>query len=233
MKKAIANALRNRYRKRKLMEDIKFNKFITQEKDDKEKKSNQINEEYVNELIKSHNILITGKSGSGKTEIVRQTAKISNSPFIKVDAVKYTEVGYIGDDVENIINDLFIKTRKEFEKSIEKTFWEIESVKLSWEKFIFQFLLGNDYTSHLEYEYYRKKLHNDEINNLDLNIWYYDLDRVEKFTIGDLKKSFWNYSKYVIEGIVNLNDIIKVNIENRAIVCIDEFDKLIKSVRIL
>ncbi len=70
------------------------------------------------EDLKSHNIMIIGKSGSGKTEvffnlkiqILRQTAKICHSPFIKVEAVRYTEVGYHGDDVENIIVDLFKKS---------------------------------------------------------------------------------------------------------------------------
>ena len=65
------------------------------------------------EDLKSHNLMIIGKSGSGKTEIIRQTAKICHSPFIKVEAVRYTEVGYHGDDVENIIVDLFKKSKIE------------------------------------------------------------------------------------------------------------------------
>jgi ATP-dependent HslUV protease ATP-binding subunit HslU len=53
---------------------------------------------------------VHGRSGSGKTEIFRKISKIYNAPFIRVEATKYTEVGYHGDDITNIIVDLFKKT---------------------------------------------------------------------------------------------------------------------------
>ena len=52
------------------------------------------------------NIILIGPTGVGKTEIARRLAKIANAPFIKVEATKYTEVGYVGKDVESMIKDL-------------------------------------------------------------------------------------------------------------------------------
>lgn len=80
-KKAVAVALRNRYRRSKITEEIK------------------------NEVIPK-NILMIGPTGVGKTEIARRLAKLANAPFIKVEATKYTEVGYVGRDVESMIRDL-------------------------------------------------------------------------------------------------------------------------------
>ncbi len=79
-------AIRNKYRQRKV--------------DDKE----------LRMAMRPSNILVHGKSGSGKTEIFRQIARIYNAPFIRVEATKYTEVGYHGEDVSSIITDLFKKT---------------------------------------------------------------------------------------------------------------------------
>ncbi|WP_343757065.1 AAA family ATPase, partial [Alkalibacterium iburiense] len=80
-KKAVAVALRNRYRRLKLDEDM--------QKD-----------------ITPKNILMIGATGIGKTEIARRLATIVEAPFIKVEATKFTEVGYIGRDVESMVRDL-------------------------------------------------------------------------------------------------------------------------------
>ena len=80
-KKAVAIALRNRYRRSKL--------------------SRQMQEE-----ITPKNIIMKGPTGVGKTEIARRLAKLVSAPFIKVEATKYTEVGYVGRDVESMIRDL-------------------------------------------------------------------------------------------------------------------------------
>ena len=63
--------------------------------------------------MRPSNILVHGRSGSGKTEIFRKISSIYNAPFIHVEATKYTEVGYHGDDITNIISDLFKKTQTE------------------------------------------------------------------------------------------------------------------------
>ena len=97
-KRAVAIALRNRYRRAQLDEDIR------------------------NE-ISPKNILMIGPTGVGKTEIARRLAKLVNAPFIKVEATKFTEVGYVGRDVESIIRDLMENAirmvRSEFSKRVE------------------------------------------------------------------------------------------------------------------
>jgi len=80
-KRAVAIALRNRMRRQKLSEDL------------------------AEEIIPK-NIIMIGPTGVGKTEIARRLAKLANSPFLKVEASKFTEVGYVGRDVESMIRDL-------------------------------------------------------------------------------------------------------------------------------
>ena len=80
-KKSVAIALRNRYRRSRV-------------------------EESLREEINPKNILMIGPTGVGKTEIARRLARLVNAPFIKVEATKFTEVGYVGRDVESIIRDL-------------------------------------------------------------------------------------------------------------------------------
>ena len=80
-KRAVAIALRNRWRRQ------------------------QVSVELRNEITPK-NILMIGPTGVGKTEISRRLAKLANAPFIKVEATKFTEVGYVGRDVESIVRDL-------------------------------------------------------------------------------------------------------------------------------
>ena len=80
-KRCVAIALRNRYRRNVLADELR------------------------DEVIPK-NILMIGPTGVGKTEIARRLAKLVNAPFIKVEATKYTEVGYVGRDVESMVRDL-------------------------------------------------------------------------------------------------------------------------------
>ena len=66
----------------------------------------------LRDAMRPSNILVHGRSGSGKTEIFRLIAKLYNAPFIRVEATRYTEVGYHGDDITNIIVDLFKKSKQ-------------------------------------------------------------------------------------------------------------------------
>ena len=174
VKRYVANRLRNRYRKRVIMEEIERNKLFGL-MDNYDAKLN-----LDLDSIKSHNMLIYGKSGSGKTEILRKTAKICHSPFIKVDATKYTEVGYVGSSVEEIIKDLFLKTKKEFESSLQKLFWENTSVIKAWEDFVFINMYGNMYEQNMkklsknqfiDFNEFKKNSASSLYDNLELCIW--------------------------------------------------------------
>ena len=80
-KKSVAIALRNRWRRQQVKGRLK-------------------------EEIMPNNIIMIGSTGVGKTEIARRLASLANAPFIKVEASKFTEVGYVGRDVESIVRDL-------------------------------------------------------------------------------------------------------------------------------
>ena len=80
-KKAVAIALRNRYRRSMLPPSVR-------------------------EEITPKNIIMKGPTGVGKTEIARRLARLVKAPFVKVEATKYTEVGYVGKDVEGMVRDL-------------------------------------------------------------------------------------------------------------------------------
>ncbi len=101
-KKAVAIALRNRYRRAQLPDEIR-------------------------EEITPKNIIMKGPTGVGKTEIARRLAKLVKAPFVKVEATKYTEVGYVGKDVEGMIRDLaecayrLVKAEKEEEVKAKAT----------------------------------------------------------------------------------------------------------------
>lgn len=120
------------------------------------------------------------------------------------------------------------KTKNEFHKNFRKNFWKLNSVKKAWEHFVLGFLLGKNYEKHSLYKYYSESLHNEKLENMDLSIWYYDLDMIEKFKITDIKNFFFRESLERISSVIDFDEIIKKNIEERSIVCIDEFDKLVK-----
>ena len=95
-KRAVAIALRNRWRRQQLADNMR-------------------------EEVLPKNILMIGPTGVGKTEIARRLARLANAPFIKVEATKFTEVGYVGKDVNTIIEDLvssaaiLVQKRKKYE----------------------------------------------------------------------------------------------------------------------
>lgn len=99
-KKAVAIALRNRTRRKKLDPEMR-------------------------EEIYPKNIIMIGPTGVGKTEIARRLSKLCGAPFLKVEATKYTEVGYVGRDVESMIRDLAVISmnlvKQEFRIKVEET----------------------------------------------------------------------------------------------------------------
>src|SRR5699024_4041591 len=109
-KRKVAIAMRNRYRRMKLNDDLK------------------------NEVIPK-NILMIGPTGVGKTEVARRMAKITGAPFTKVEATKYTEVGYVGRDVESMVRDLVEASVKLVKEHAVKAV-EDEATKLANERIV-------------------------------------------------------------------------------------------------
>lgn len=120
-KRAVSIALRNRWRRKNLSQSFQ-------------------------KEVYPKNILMIGPSGSGKTEIARRLAKITDSPFLKVEATKYTEVGYHGKDVDEIIEDIVRLTAKRFKSNLlelaEKKKPELENLIANQ---LLEVLLGPNY----------------------------------------------------------------------------------------
>ncbi|WP_407425376.1 ATP-dependent protease ATPase subunit HslU [Treponema sp.] len=117
-KKAVAVALRNRIRRIHLSDDIR-------------------------DEVAPKNILMIGPTGVGKTEIARRLAKLVNAPFIKVEATKYTEVGYVGRDVESMVRDLMAVGFNNVKKEVEDSMREACAPKVE-EKLLDLLLPGSD-----------------------------------------------------------------------------------------
>jgi ATP-dependent HslUV protease ATP-binding subunit HslU len=94
-KRAVAIALRNRWRRQQLPDNMR-------------------------DEVAPKNILMIGPTGVGKTEIARRLAKLAHSPFVKVEASKYTEVGYVGRDVESMVRDLVELTKRMVQEEMEQ-----------------------------------------------------------------------------------------------------------------
>ena len=142
-KKAVAVALRNRWRRLNIKDKL------------------------LREDIIPKNILMLGPTGCGKTEIARKLAKLTQSPFIKVEATKFTEVGYVGRDVEQIIRDL-IEVAINLEKKIIKEKY-ISVAYENAEEIILASLLGENPTSETK-EKFRAMLRNNELNDKEVEI---------------------------------------------------------------
>ena len=135
-KKAVAIALRNRWRRL------------------------NIKDENLRDDIIPKNILMIGPTGCGKTEIARKLAKLTQSPFIKVEATKFTEIGYVGRDVEQIIRDLIEVAINLEKKKIRDRF--IDDAKLNAEETVLKALLGDnpsEETKEKFYIYIYRKIH--------------------------------------------------------------------------
>ncbi len=141
-KRAVAVALRNRWRRKQLDDDLR-------------------NEVYPK------NILMIGPTGVGKTEISRRLATLANAPFIKVEATKFTEVGYVGRDVEQIIRDLvdgaINLTRETMRKDVES------KAKNAAEERVIDAIAGSDAREGTR-EMFRKKLRAGELDDKEIEL---------------------------------------------------------------
>ena len=154
-KKAVAVALRNRWRRMQL-------------------------DAHLREEIVPKNILMVGPTGVGKTEISRRLAKLAKAPFVKVEATKFTEIGYVGRDVESIIRDLveiaLNNTRKEMRKSVTA------KAELAAEERVLEALVSLNASDETKQKF-RKLLRENQLNDKEIEISVLDNSNASMPTI--------------------------------------------------
>ncbi len=141
-KRAVAIALRNRWRRQQIKGSLK-------------------------EEVLPKNILMIGPTGVGKTEIARRLAKLADAPFIKVEATKFTEVGYVGRDVEQIIRDLLEVSINNNKDSLKK---EVRSrAEVRSEKRVIEALVGSSASMQTK-EKFKKMLRSGQLDDQEIEI---------------------------------------------------------------
>ena len=141
-KKSVAIALRNRFRRKAV-------------------------ESPLREEIMPKNILMIGPTGVGKTEVARRLAKLAGAPFIKVEATKFTEVGYVGRDVDSIIRDLIEVAIKQSKSEMKKEVFE--KAQKHAKKKILKILVGENALDETK-EKFSQMLDNGELNDKEIEI---------------------------------------------------------------
>jgi ATP-dependent HslUV protease ATP-binding subunit HslU len=172
-KKAVAVALRNRWRRQALSDEMR-------------------------DEVLPKNILMIGPTGVGKTEISRRLSKLAEAPFIKVEATRFTEVGYVGRDVEQIIRDLIeIAIAMEREKKRKEVKAKAE---LKAEEKVLDALVGNK-ASVATRESFRKRLRTGDLDNNEIEIEVQNISNpLQSFEIPGMPGGN--------VGMVNLGDIL-------------------------
>jgi ATP-dependent HslUV protease ATP-binding subunit HslU len=179
-KKAVAVALRNRWRRQALSDEMR-------------------------DEVLPKNILMIGPTGVGKTEISRRLSKLAEAPFIKVEATRFTEVGYVGRDVEQIIRDLIeIAIAMEREKKRKEVKAKAD---LKAEEKVLDALVGNK-ASVATRESFRKRLRNGDLDNNEVEIEVQNnSSNIQGFEIPGMPGGN--------VGMVNLGDILGKSMGNK------------------
>ena len=208
-KKAVAIALRNRWRRQALKGEMK------------------------NEILPK-NILMIGPTGVGKTEISRRLSKLAEAPFVKVEATRFTEVGYVGRDVEQIIRDLLeIAIAMEKVKKRKEVFTKAQ--KLAEEK-VLDALVGKK-ASLATRESFRKRLRDGDLDANEIEISVNDGGSMPSFEVPGMPGAnigMINISEMIGKSIGNKEKKKKMTVkESHEILINDESDKLIEEDKII
>jgi len=209
-KKSVAIALRNRFRRKAV-------------------------ESPLREEIMPKNILMIGPTGVGKTEVARRLAKLAGAPFIKVEATKFTEVGYVGRDVDSIIRDLIEVAIKQSKSEMKKEIFE--KAQKHAKKKILKILVGENALDETK-EKFSQILDNGELNDKEIEIEILDNGnnyssnfdfpggQVGMINIGEMIGKAMGSQK-TKKTHLTIEEALKVLIEEESNKMIDE-DKIIK-----
>ena len=208
-KRAVAIALRNRWRRQAIEGEMK-------------------------DEVLPKNILMMGPTGVGKTEISRRLSKLAEAPFVKVEATRFTEVGYVGRDVEQIIRDL-IEIAIAMERSKKRKEVQAKAQKLAEEK-VLDALVGNN-ASVATRESFRKRLRSGDLDDNEIEIAVSENNQMPSFEIPGMPGA--NI------GMINISDALgkslgqkpkkkKMSVkESHEILINQESDKLIEEDKII
>ncbi len=208
-KRAVAIALRNRWRRQQL--------------------TGQMREE-----VSPKNILMIGPTGVGKTEIARRLARLANAPFIKVEATKFTEVGYVGRDVDQMIRDL-LEAGIGMVKAARRKDVEAQA-HLNAETRVLDALVGVN-ASEATRDSFRKKLRADQLNDKDIEIQVADTGGVPSFDIPGMpggSASVINITEMMGKAFGNRTKSRKLKVaEAHVVLLAEESDKLLDQEKII
>jgi len=208
-KRAVAIALRNRWRRQALSGDMK-------------------------DEVLPKNILMIGPTGVGKTEISRRLSKLAEAPFVKVEATRFTEVGYVGRDVEQIVRDL-LEIAISMEKVKKRKEVHAKAQKLAEER-VLDALVGNK-ASVATRESFRKRLRDGDLDDNEIEIAIAETNQMPSFEIPGMPGAN--------VGMINISDVLgksmgqkpkkkKMSVkESHEILINEESDKLIEQDKII